>query len=243
MERSNVNSSLEHANLSVTRRQFGSKNEDSVKTEKTIYLAGGALLSLWSISKINFLGLLGAAAGGALIYRGATGKWPGKEKENNALSEIDLHSSVKINKPRAELYAYWRNLENLPNFMSHIKHIKEVDKKRSKWTAEIPGGVGTIEWDAEIIREEPDHVIAWQSLPDAEIENSGEVRFEEIAGGKTKVETTIIYRPPAGEIGEMAAKLLNPAFKKVIKKDLKQFKKVMEKGGAVKIQSQINSRT
>lgn len=243
MERSNVNRSVENTNPSISRRQYGSVEGEMDQTEKIVCIASGALLSLWGLKKFNLLGLLTAAAGGALIYRGATGTWPGNGLETSGTyGEIDLHSRLTIDKPRAELYAYWRNLENLPNFMSHIQKVREIDNKRSKWTAKIPGGVGTIEWDAEITREEADRVIEWQSLPDAEIGNSGEVRFEEAPGGGTIVETTISYRPPAGEIGEMAAQLLNPAFEKVVKKDLKEFKKYMERGGAPKTKSQPKSR-
>ncbi len=243
MERSNLNLNVEKKNISTSRFPGNSGEGEMDKTEKIVYLVSGALLSLWGLKKFNFLGLITAAAGGALVYRGATGTWPGNGMETSGkYAEIDINSRLTINKPRAELYAYWRNLENLPNFMSHIKQVREIDTKRSNWTAEIPGGIGTIEWDAEIIQEEPDHIIAWQSLPDAEIDNAGEVKFEEAPGGKTIVETTISYRPPAGEIGEMAAKLFNPAFEKVVKNDLKEFKKHMERGGASKAKSQPKSR-
>ena len=110
-----------------------------------------------------------------------------------------------------------------------------INDKRSHWVAEVPGGLGHIEWEAEIVWEQKNQVLAWRSLPDSEIENSGEVRFQDAGNGKnTIVETTISYRPPAGKAGGLAAKLLNPAFKKVVEKDLKDFKKVMEKGGSTR---------
>lgn len=193
----------------------------------------------------SFLKILGAVAGGALLYKGTTGKWPflggGKDSQNKN-KEIEIHSRLTINKPKSELYAYWRNLENLPNIMSHIERVTEMDNKRSHWTAEVPGGLGTIDWDAEIIQEEPDHLLAWESVPNADIENSGEVRFEDAPGGGSVVETTIYYRPPAGEIGGMTAKLFNPAFEKTIKQDLKDFKKFMEKGGSQKGKNKAGSR-
>lgn len=190
----------------------------------------------------GILGVLGAVAGGALLFRGATGKWPfagGGKNTSHKLKVVDINTRVVVNQPREELYAYWRNLENLPNFMTHLEEVRELDNKRSTWTAKIPGGMGTVEWDAEIVRERTNHLLAWRSLPGAEIENAGEVRFEKAPGGKgTIVETTISYRPPAGEVGNYAAKLFNPAFEKTVKKDLKQFKKFMEKGGSPKRKSQ-----
>ena len=196
-------------------------------------------LSNLNFNKNYLLGLAGAVAGGALLFRGTKGQWPFSRKTE----EIDLSSKVTINKPREELYAYWRNLENLPNFMSHLEEVEELDTKRSRWSAEIPGGVGNIEWEAEIIQERENSFLSWRSLPGAQIENAGEVRFEDAPGGKgTTVETTISYSPPAGEAGGVAAKLLNPAFEKVVKNDLKQFKKFMEKGGAPKQESSPSNR-
>ena len=83
----------------------------------------------------------------------------------------------------------------------------------------------------------------WISLPGSEIENSGEVRFEiDPKGRGTIVETTITYKPPAGAAGSFAAKLINPAFEKVVKKDLMEFKKLMESGRAEKRRSKSSSK-
>lgn len=185
-------------------------------------------LSSLKFNKTTILGIAGALAGGALLFR-ATKK---KRSSSKRAKEIQLHTEQTVKGSREELYAYWRNLENLPNFMSHIKKVVEIDEKRSKWTAEVPGGIGTIEWEAVIEQDLRNRHISWRSVANSEIENSGEVRFEDAPAGKgTIVETTISYRPPAGNAGEFVAKLLNPAFEKVVKQDLKQFKKHMEKGG------------
>ncbi|UJH92784.1 SRPBCC family protein [Antarcticibacterium sp. 1MA-6-2] len=214
----------------ATKRSYSGKNSGGQ----------GDILSTLKENKKGLLGVLGAVVGGALLYKGAKGmKGSGKSSSKSIVAT----SKLTINKSREELYAYWRNLENLPNFMSHIKEIKETGDKRSEWVAKIPGGIGTIEWDAEIIQERTNHLLMWRSLPGSEIDNSGEVRFEIDPKGKgTIVETTITYRPPAGDAGGFAAKLLNPAFEKLVKNDLKQFKKLMEKGGKAKRISQPSSR-
>lgn len=197
--------------------------------------SNGNFLSSLKINRNHLLGAAGVVAGGALIFRGAKGAWPFTKRT----SEVDLTTKQTIKRSREELYAYWRNLENLPNFMSHIKEVGEIDQKRSRWTAEIPGGLGTIDWEAVIDQERENELLSWKSLPDSEIENSGEVRFEDDLTGKgTIVETRISYRPPAGKVGDYAAKLLNPAFEKTVKRDLKQFKKHMEEGGEEKQKSE-----
>lgn len=191
-------------------------------------------------NKKGILGVLGAVVGGALLYKGAKGM--GSSNKRNS-KRVTATSRLTINQPREKLYAYWRNLENLPNFMSHIKEVRETGNNRSQWIAKIPGGVGTIEWDAEILQERANHLLMWRSLPGSEIENSGEVRFEiDPKGRGTIVETTITYKPPAGDAGSFAAKLVNPAFEKVVKKDLMQFKKLMERGRAERRKSQSSAR-
>lgn len=189
----------------------------------------------------------GVVAGGALLFKGTTGYWPffgGDGKQESGVKKIvELNSSLTIDRPREELYAYWRKLENLPNFMSHLKTVQQKDAKISTWVAKIPGGFGTIEWDAEIVQERTNEILRWRSLPGAEIENAGEVHFEDALNGEgTIVETKISYRPPAGDVGGYAAKLLNPAFEKIVRKDLKEFKSFMEDGGAGKVLSEPSKR-
>ncbi len=216
----------ETSTATKSRSRLRSKNQDGE----------GNMLPDIGVNKNQVLTALGVVAGGALLYKGAkalTGS--GKSAAYDKKAIVDINTTMTVKRPKEEIYAYWRNLENLPNFMSHIEDVREINDKRSEWTAEVPGGLGTLEWESEIIWDQKNHSIAWRSLPDSEIENSGEVRFQDAGNGKsTVVEARISYRPPAGRAGGLAAKMLNPAFKKVVENDLKEFKKVMEKGGATK---------
>ncbi|MGM0391579.1 MAG: SRPBCC family protein [Bacteroidota bacterium] len=208
---------------------MGTKNEKG-GSRGTISEGNG-----FDVGKNKFLTALGIVAGGALLYQGAKALTGSGKTGMDKKAIVEIRSTLVIKRPKEELYAYWRNLENLPNFMSHIKEINEINSKRSHWVAEVPGGLGEIEWEAEIIWEEDNQVLAWRSLPGSEIENSGEVRFHDSGNRKSTIlETTITYRPPLGTTGKMAAKLLNPAFKKVVENDLKEFKKLMESGGISK---------
>lgn len=209
-----------------------SNPEKNESNNRMLTAAGGAFLAILGLRRGGLLGILAAATGGSLIYKGASGKWPLEDMDlsGSENTEIDISTSLIINESREVLYSYWRDLENLPNFMKHLEEVDEVTPKRSRWKARIPGGLGNLEWEAEIIQEEENSLLAWRSLPDSEIQNSGEVRFEEAPGGVgTRVKTRISYRPPAGELGEFAAKFFNPAFSEIIKKDLRRFKSFMEK--------------
>lgn len=239
----------EHINQNGGRKNSLARRKHKInveKKERILSLTGGAFLTVWGVRENSFPGLLGALAGGALMFRGATGysylnEWLGRgegvEAQENYV--VDINTSIEVNQPREELYAYWRNLENLPNFMRHLEKVEQIDDRRSRWTAGFAGGIGKVEWEARITREDENNLVAWESLPEADIENAGEVRFHDAPNGAgTIVETSISYRPPAGDVGDYAAKLLNPGFEKVVRKDLKRFKKYMEKGGGPKRHSE-----
>lgn len=204
--------------------------ENTSSNRRVIAAAGGSFLTILGLSRGGVLGALAAVTGGVWLYKGISGKWP-LSNAINKNTDVDVSSSIIVNERKEVLYSHWRNLENLPKFMKHLQQVDELTGTRSRWSARIPGGLGNLEWEAEIIQDEQNRIIAWRSLPDSEIQNSGEVRFEDVPGGMgTRVKTRISYLPPAGEIGELAAKLLNSTFSDLIKNDLRWFKGYMETG-------------
>jgi uncharacterized membrane protein len=139
-------------------------------------------------------------------------------------------SSVTVNRAAGELFEFWRNLENLPRFMKHLESVKLLDDKRSHWVANSPTG-GKLEWDAEIINQHPNELIAWRSCEGADVQHAGTVRFEPAPGGRgTEVTVRLECVPTAGVLGRAISKLFgaDPALQ--IEEDLRRFKAVMETG-------------
>jgi uncharacterized membrane protein len=131
------------------------------------------------------------------------------------------------------MYTYWRNFENLPRFMYHLESVERLDERRSHWVAKGPAGT-QVEWDAEITDDRPNELIAWRSLPDAQVPNSGMVRFEPGPAGRgTVVRVEIEYRPPGGALGKAVAKLFGEEPGQQVAGDLHRFKQVMETGEVV----------
>jgi uncharacterized membrane protein len=137
--------------------------------------------------------------------------------------------TVTINRPRAELYAYWRDLANLPTFMDNVERIDVIDAKRSHWVVKAPAG-RTVEWDARITEEREGELIAWASEEGADVPNSGRIDFRDAGDRGTIVTATIAYDPPGGAIGQLVAKLFQrePAIQ--ARRDLRRFKQLMETG-------------
>src|SRR3982750_4347220 len=95
---------------------------------------------------------------------------------------IKVEKSVVVNRPAQELYRFWRNFENLPRFMDHLEAVTVLDENRSHWVAKAPAGTKA-EWDATIHNEIENELIAWRSLPNADVNNAGSVHFDPIGSG------------------------------------------------------------
>jgi uncharacterized membrane protein len=138
--------------------------------------------------------------------------------------------SVTVNRGRDEVYAFWRNFENLPQFMKHLEAVTVHDERRSRWTAKAPAG-REVTWEAEILEDVPSERIAWRSLPGSMITNAGTVRFETAPGDRgTEVHVEMEYLPPAGMLGAVVATLFREEPREQLIDDLRAFKQVLEIG-------------
>lgn len=155
---------------------------------------------------------------------------------------IRVEKVIAIDRSPEELYRFWRQFENLPRFMRHLESVRETDQNRSHWRAKGPAGT-SVEWEAEIVDERPGELISWRSLPGADIDNSGSVRFEPAPGDRgTFVRVRMEYNPPGGFFGATVAKLLGEEPEIQVQRDLYRFKQVMETGQVATTQGQPAGR-
>ncbi|QKJ29981.1 SRPBCC family protein [Mucilaginibacter mali] len=178
---------------------------------------------------------------GYLLSRGLTGHCELYEKVGKTSTEpvsIAIRTSVTIDKPREELYTFWRRLENLPLFMNHLKSVEMLDNGSSRWSLKLPVDIAALSWDAEITHDEPGELIAWSSVPGANLQTTGKVRFIDTPEpGVTLIHVVIMYHPPAGLIGATLAHLINPMFKKMVEDDIQNFKRYMDLSNSLPIAS------
>lgn len=205
-------------------------------------LAGG-LMVLNGIERGSLPGLILTGLGAALLYRGFTGhchlydalgyssRTVGNDRGVPAQAGFKYERTIVINRPAHELYAYWRNFENLPRIMRHLKSVTELSDNRSHWVAEGPMGI-SVAWDAEILNEDPGRMIAWESLPGSAVDTAGSVHFDEKEGRGSEVRVSLKYNPPGGKLGAGIAWLMGQGAEKQIEEDLRKFKQFMETGEA-----------
>jgi len=153
---------------------------------------------------------------------------------------IQVRNAITINRPPEEVYAFWRNLENRPRFMAHLESVRVLDDRRSYWKVRTPLGT-TVEWTAEIIEDRPNELISWRSTEDAQVPNSGTVRFIRAPSGRgTELHLELKFDPPAGAVGATIAKLMRRGPSQQVDGDLRRFKQIMETGEVVHSDASIH---
>jgi len=211
----------------------GTSNVNVGTAERIASTVGGAALTIMAFRDLRSpAGLSMLLAGGMLLTRGLSGYCMvnnaiGRNTAHKTNSPVEVKTSVTLNKPRSEVYSFWRNLENLPRFMSHLDKVEELDETRSRWTAKGPAGIGSVSWEAEIVEDHQNEFISWRSLPGSTVDNAGQVRFVETPSG-TEIRVQMTYRLPAGDVGGVAGRLFSPMAEKMMRNDIRDLKDVME---------------
>lgn len=204
-------------------------------------VAGGGMLA-FGLRQRSLPGLLLALGGGGLVYRAATGHCYLYDQLGVDTARREPHDGVRamqgekhdvavvINRDAEQLYAYWRELENLPRLFEHLERVEPIDQTQSLWVARDPFG-RDIQWQAEIHNEVPGEMIAWRSLAGSQLDTAGSIHFKPLSEGRgTAVTLTLKYDPPAGRTGAAVAKMLGSGMESEISTALRRLKQVMESG-------------
>lgn len=143
---------------------------------------------------------------------------------------LHVERTVTVRRSPDELYRVWRDLARLPELMPHLRSVTPLDERRSRWVACAPGGA-TVEWEAEIVADEPGRLIAWRSVEGSDVDNGGSVRFTTAPADRgAEVKVRLTYAPPAGRIGGAVAALLGRDADREVREDLRRFKQRIETG-------------
>jgi len=144
--------------------------------------------------------------------------------------DVYVDKALTVNRLPDECYRFWRDFENFPRFMQHLESVTVLSDSRSHWIATGPAGT-RVEWDAEVIADEPGKLLAWSSDEGSDIDHAGIVRFEPAPRERgTIVHVEMQYSPPGGTAGALIAKLFGEEPEQQIADDLRHFKQLLETG-------------
>jgi uncharacterized membrane protein len=202
-------------------------------------LAGGALIAAaWSRSRSGRWLLFGLGAG--LVFRGAAGyselyKQLGIDQRDRRERDgvpgnggLRIEHTVEVYCPAPELYQFWRAVDQLPRILRHVESVEPLDEWHSHWVARGPLGPA-LEWDAEIINERENALIAWQSVHGAQLKNAGSVRFDALSDGLTRVKVCLELQPVGGAAALNLARLFGTDPQRELEDDLDRFRDFAER--------------
>lgn len=210
--------------------------------ERGLSLVSGVGLLVIGARMGGIKGLIVILCGADMVFRGITGhSWLYRlfgvnSAEVNVPREaavphqqgMRIEDSIVINRPVDVVYDYWRNFENLPTFMRTLKDVDVIDDARSRWTASGPAGI-TLTWEAEIINEKMDEMIAWRTTKGANVPNAGSVMMKPTPDGRaTELNLKIEYMPPGGALGQVFATVMGQNPQKQMRDDLQRLKEILE---------------
>ena len=194
-------------------------------SQRALAGAFGAGLAMWGYLRGGVKGMAMCAAGGALIARCSANEDIATLAKGRG---IMVEKTVRIEAPVEQVFAYWRNLENLPQWMSHVREVRYLGGDRYHWVVDGPAGA-PVEWDSELLNVVENREMTWRSVEGSQVENTGRVRFQPDGEG-TRVHVQLKYSPPGGIIGHVVAKAFGVDPKTEMDDDLNRMKSAVETG-------------
>ena len=201
----------------------------------TTVATAGAVIA-YGLSRRSVGGIMLAAAAVPFAYRGlrefGNGTTHGEDTRTALAGGRGIHvkEAIRLECSVDDVYRFWRDLKNLPRFMTHLTRVSELMDRQSHWVAKGPGDMA-VEWDAEIINDIENKVIAWRSLPGSDIVTAGSVTFTPVrAGRSTELKVNLQYEPPAGRAGAWLATIAGREPSQTIREDLRRVKQLLEAG-------------
>jgi uncharacterized membrane protein len=144
--------------------------------------------------------------------------------------------TVTIQASPEKVYAEWRKLDEMPRYFPIIQEVQELDRQRSRWRMQIGGR--SLEWEREMTEERPNERMAWRSIADAPVRESGWVRLRKAPDERgTIVELSLQIAAP----GVAVVPLLTPFGvhpEQVAREGLRRFKQWVETGEIATIEGQ-----
>lgn len=148
-----------------------------------------------------------------------------------------VRTSALIHVDAEDLYGIWRNVEAAPLWQEQIEKVIRTGPMTSHWVMRSgDSNEKTVEWDSEILKDEPGRRIVWRSIG-GESDNAGEVVFEPSPGGRATM-VTVLQEFRMGKLASAWETLVGRNPKQAVIENLRHFKALAETGEIPRTQGQ-----
>jgi len=148
--------------------------------------------------------------------------------------KIWVRSCAKVQSDPATLYALWRNVERAPEWQEQIVEVRKTGERTSHWV--MRSGDDRIEWDSEIVDDEPAKRIVWRSIGGDSV-NAGKVIFESAPGERGTV-ITVLQEFRMGKLASLWESIVGRNPMQSVIENLRHFKALAETGEIPRTQGQ-----
>ena len=147
---------------------------------------------------------------------------------------VRMRETVRVNAPAEQVYAFWHDYDKLEENMQAIDGIDSAEEVMH-WSQKAPLGLWTAEWDAEVVEDKRNRMIAWRSTPASKVPTNGRVRFAPLQDDEdaTALTFTAEFQPPGGALGAFFGRAVYPMVRRQVRADLYRVKHALEYGQAV----------
>jgi uncharacterized membrane protein len=150
--------------------------------------------------------------------------------------KIWARTSAIVQADANELYAFWRDVESAPKWQEQITSVRQTSDVTSHWIMESDGE--KIEWDSEILADEPGKRITWRSIA-GDSSNAGEVIFDPAPGDRGTL-VTVLQEFRVGKFANAWETIVGRDPKQSVIENLRHFKAFAETGEIPRTQGQPN---
>jgi uncharacterized membrane protein len=137
--------------------------------------------------------------------------------------------SVDVQRPPTDVYSFWRDLSNFPRVIPHLESVQILDESQSHWVAKGPGGA-RVEWDSEIIDDQPGERLAWRSVDGAAIYSAGSIELHPVGVGGTRMRIELLCDSPSDSLSLAIARLFGRDPQFGVRLDLQALERLLERG-------------
>ncbi len=203
---------------------------------RALAIASGALLMFLALKKQSMFRLTAAAAGGAMIYWGATASdapvCPVRVGARKAATEQTIEQSITISRSPAEVFALWLNHDVVSRVMYPFGYMQSLGPDHVRSTIELP--VGKIELEALLVEARPDELVHWRTVSDSLVQVDERMRFSAAPQGLGTA-ATLHYeidfsKVPAGAMLRAISGFFERVPQEMLRRVLENFKSIAETG-------------
>ncbi|EMA31439.1 YgaP-like transmembrane domain [Halobiforma nitratireducens] len=234
---------IDDAGIPTSRPRGPAKHGNVGTLERIASTVVGSVLVVRGLRRRSLSGAATALFGGALAYRGLTGRsrlyrllgvnaTAEESLDEGPPDRLGLERTIIVGEPADELATYWRDPEHVDRIAGRFADVSggHGTEDRHRWRVDAPLG-RTLEWEATLVEDDPGERLRWRSLEGAPIDYECAISFRPAPGDRgTAVELELQYDPPGGPLGDAVLSRFGTPMDLIAGESLRRFKSLAETG-------------